>query len=44
MLKERWWIGVTAGVALGLGAIIAVRGCDRGGRRGPAGGGHRRSS
>jgi len=26
MLKERWWIGVTAGVALGLGAIIAVEG------------------
>jgi hypothetical protein len=23
-LKGRWWIGVTAGVALGLGAVVAV--------------------
>ncbi len=26
MLKGRWWVGVTAGVAIGLGAVIAVEG------------------
>lgn len=26
MLEGRWWIGVTAGVALGLGGVIAVEG------------------
>lgn len=26
VLKGRWWVGITAGVALGLGAVIAVEG------------------
>ena len=26
MLKGRWWIGVTAGVAIGLGAVVALEG------------------
>ncbi len=26
MLKGRWWVGVTAGVAIGLGAVVAVEG------------------
>ena len=28
MLKERWWIGVTTGVVLGLGGTIAVVGAS----------------
>lgn len=26
MLNGRWWVGMTAGVALGLGAVVAVEG------------------
>lgn len=26
MLEGRWWVGVTAGLALGLGAVVAVEG------------------